>query len=135
MTLGTVESEVNTIESEVFVEITSDLPASFGVAACALIAELSLVNVLMAGQTLAANRFVANDRDCHFVFDDSLPCDRLVTLAALHVHVLMLKTIGALLVVIKSDGLPLVLVVTLKTISIELPLVNVTVTAQALLSL
>lgn len=130
--LGTIKSEVHSVQCEVFVEVASHLPSTLGVATCALIAEFTFVNVFVTSETLAADGLVSHDRDGGLIFNNRLTCDRFVTLAALHIHVLVLKLIRALLIVIESDGFPLILVVALKAVSIQLPFVNIAVAVQAL---
>lgn len=62
MALGTFESEVNAIEREVFVELSSDLPVAFSVAAYAALTKFTVMNILMAGQAFAGNRLIAYER-------------------------------------------------------------------------
>ena len=93
-----------------------------------LVAKFAIVNILVAGQTFAADRLVSDNLNRHLVFYDGLAGDRFVAFSTLQIEVLELKFVFALFVVIKRDRLPLILIVALQTIFLQLTFVDIAMT-------
>lgn len=89
MALGALESEVNSVKSKIAMEISSELPATFGVAAGTALAKLTVVDIFVAGQTFACYWLVANEWNVFSVLGQNLAHVRLMALSALHSGVLV----------------------------------------------
>ncbi len=129
--LGASQGVMHAVQSEVLVKITSRVPSPLAVTVFASRSEVSMMRILMAIATPSGHRLVANDRAACLREIDILIANRLMTLIARHVPVLVFERIITIPVMIEDRRLPGFFSVAFCAVCIELPLVIIRMTGHA----